>query len=362
MSINSLNSYNLFSDTGFNPWRFLAGLKVATPADISPGQQNTPVQPAAAAAPAVTPPTTATPQAVSTAAVAPAASGDTSSTATGVPIPQPNTTAAAGGTGTQPAAATPASQQLAYSDWQQSNRLEMTIHTREGDTVTLSIQRDRSVTDALYLQNATDQQTVGLSHSTQSSLSIGYTVNGNLSQDELNAIDNLVNQVGKLADKFFSGNVPATLNKIKALGFDTQTLTDFALQMNTSETKTAVQAYTSTGQLGADGSGTTAPAGDVANLAGFTQGLKQLLSDKQLNTKFDTGNVVKDVFRQVGDHHGPSHHRGHHHSHDFMSALSDIMDQLTQLAQNDPGTAAAAPVQPEQSAQPPVQPASGQAA
>ena len=357
MSINSLNSFNLFGDTGFSPWRFLAGLKVATPADASSGQQNTPVQPAVAATPAVTPPT------ITVAAVDPATLGNTSGTATGASTAQTGTPApaAADAGGVQPAATPPASQQLAYSDWQQSNRLEMTIHTREGDTVTLYIQRDRSVTDALYLQNATDQQSVALSHNTQSSLNISYAVDGNLSQSELNAIDQLAQQVGKLADKFFSGNVPATLNKIKALGFDSQTLTDFALQMSVSETKTAVQAYTSTGQLGTDGTATTAAAGDVASLAGFTQGLKQLLSDKQLNTKFDTGSVVKDVFQHVGDHHGRSHHHGHHHHHDFMSALSDIMDQLTQLAQNDPSTAAAAPT-PTQPDQPPAPSVSSQAA
>ncbi len=277
MSINSLNSYSLFGNAGFSPWRFLAGLKVGTAADSNASPQNTPAQPAVAAPAAVTPPL------ISTATTAPATAGDTSGAATTPSTPQPNSTAPTGGTDVQPTASTPATQQLDYSDWQQTNSLEMTIHTREGDTVTLSIQRDRSVTDALYLQNAADQQTVGLSHSTQSSLSIGYTVDGNLSQGELNAIDSLVKQVGKLADQFFSGNVPATLNNIKALGFDTQSLTDFALQMNTSVTKTAVQAYTSTGQSGSDSAGTAAPANDVANLADFTQGLKQLFSDKQPN-------------------------------------------------------------------------------
>lgn len=363
MNFNTLNTHGLLGNTGFDPWRFLAGLTVTTPADASTAQPNTTVQPAAADTNGAPIPATTAPAATGT---------DTSGVTGGTATPASDTAAPtpADGTNAQPpAAATPTDQQLGYSDWQQSRRLEMTVHTREGDTVTLYIERDRSVSDALYVQNGADQQTLGLSHSAQSSLDIGYTVNGSLSQDELNAIGRLAKQVGRLADKYFSGNVPATVNKIQALGFDSRTLTDFALNLSVSETRTTVQAYTgTTGPSGADTAAAT-PAADVTSLADFTQGLKQLLSDKPLNKTFDTGGIVRDVFQRVGEHHGRSHHHGHHHHHhhhrhDFMNALNAIMNQLTQSAQNDAGggdattTAAGGnPVPPEQPAPPASAPA-----
>jgi hypothetical protein len=352
MNINSLNLHDLLGSLGLGPWRVPGGWHATPPGhDRSCGHTGT------SACGSVTAPTgvdTQCSQGTTPAAATPAPAGpdttNTQDTAGGSAATGTTPTAAGDGTGGATADAT--NQVLAATAWQQDEQLNLTIQTREGDTVTLYIDRNRSVTNALYATAGADQQSLTLSHSAQSSLDISYSVDGNLSQDELTAIDQLVTGLGKLADKFFSGNVPATLNKVQALGFDNQVLAGFSLQLNYGESRTAIRAYAANAQPASDGTAAAgqSPAPDLNNMGDFIQGLHRLLTDKHLNGMFDTGRVVRDVFQKVADHHGDAHHHGHGHDHVFMNALNGILDGLAQLTQAD--TAASTDTAQTQSATP----------
>lgn len=72
-----------------------------------------------------------------------------------------------------------------------------------------------------------------------------FSLQGELDEDELNAIGDLVFQVNELAETFFSGDVEQAFENALNLGFDEQELTGFALQLTRTEQVQVVQAYES---------------------------------------------------------------------------------------------------------------------
>lgn len=70
-----------------------------------------------------------------------------------------------------------------------------------------------------------------------------FSVQGELDENEMRAIAELVENANGLADEFFNGDVEQAFNQALELGFDEQELTGFALQLNKVEQVQVVQAY-----------------------------------------------------------------------------------------------------------------------
>lgn len=136
----------------------------------------------------------------------------------------------------QPAADAQSSAALSYG---RSERTSLFITTQEGDTVELKIKTREAA--ALDASASGDQLLTELKLNTQSTTSIAFTVNGNLSADELTAIRGVIEQAGALAQQFFDGQLPNAFAAAQSFHIDATQLANVGLRMSFREQLTYSQ-------------------------------------------------------------------------------------------------------------------------
>ncbi len=121
---------------------------------------------------------------------------------------------------------------LSYS---RSERTTLFIKTQEGDVVKLKFQAGESV-DASASQSKDDGELVSELHvQARSSSRIAIRIKGELSADELSAIQAVVEQAGELASEFFSGDLAGAFAAASDLNVDGQQLAKVALKLKVRE-------------------------------------------------------------------------------------------------------------------------------
>lgn len=142
---------------------------------------------------------------------------------------------------------------IAQQDWDameiaaqsEQRSLSLAIETRDGDKVSINLQRSSSSSSASYDSQNGDEQ-ISLRLDKQSShLSFEYQVEGALDQDEEKAIKDLLRDIDRLADDFFAGNTPDLLKSSLKSGFDGSELNGFNLNISHTQTSIAARAYQS---------------------------------------------------------------------------------------------------------------------
>jgi hypothetical protein len=100
--------------------------------------------------------------------------------------------------------------------------------------------------------------------------SFSFSVRGELAQEELKAIGQLVSDANELVKEFFNGDIETTFKQALELGFDEQELSSFALQLTKIENTEVIKAYGTVSRLDQDGVDSNAvkavkPVTDYAN-------------------------------------------------------------------------------------------------
>lgn len=131
---------------------------------------------------------------------------------------------------------------------QVTNDFSFTLKTREGDVITISAAQQKSSSMAAMASNNGDSQMLAALWETNSSESFSLSVEGDLNMEEMKAIEALLKDIGKIADKFFSGRYEQAFDKAKELQLDNNTLA--SMSMNMTQTK-AVAQYNSVSSGGA---------------------------------------------------------------------------------------------------------------
>ena len=170
---------------------------------------------------------------------------------------------------------------LRYSDsvsYSRQDSSELTIRTQDGDEVRISFdslrqfELNRSLTlarqseqaakedrkDAQSKNSDTDEEQSRQEKSEDKLLlkaeqqvlfyeknGFGFSVEGELDEDELRAIGDLVDKTADLADEFFNGDVESAFEQALKLGFDETEITSYALQMSRQEQFKVTQTYES---------------------------------------------------------------------------------------------------------------------
>lgn len=112
--------------------------------------------------------------------------------------------------------------------------------TKEGDRVTISATSARSSAADYTSANKVTSSQVRTSSQTQSQ----WTLQGDLNEQELSAINSLLERVNKLAGEFFQGDLDTAFNQALALGYDQEQISNFSLNL----TKVEVQRVSATYQ------------------------------------------------------------------------------------------------------------------
>lgn len=129
------------------------------------------------------------------------------------------------------------------SQFKQTNEASLEIVTQDGDKVEISYSAFiQATTDQRY---ALDQKSASASYeySAESSIAFQFSVQGDIDDGEKKAINNLLNDVGKLAEQFFQGDVQAAFKAAQELGFDSKELKSFALDFQQSTQIQVAQTY-----------------------------------------------------------------------------------------------------------------------
>ncbi|NEX22073.1 hypothetical protein G3480_17460 [Thiorhodococcus mannitoliphagus] len=134
--------------------------------------------------------------------------------------------------------------------YERADDFELTLQTRDGDTVRVSFSQDLNAQGSFaYAQDDQGNRAavMDLSRSEQSGYS--FSVEGDLSVEEIDAIQALVQDVGEVANDFFAGDVQKAFEQVSDVSFDSSQLSSMNLHMSRSEQYSAAQAYQETQQI-----------------------------------------------------------------------------------------------------------------
>ncbi|MCU4676378.1 DUF5610 domain-containing protein [Catenovulum sp. 2E275] len=194
------------------------------------------------------------------------------------------------------------------SEYKQENNGSISLQTKEGDTVNISFASIQAYQQQLQQQSLTQVNQNGETQSSQQtqwnqayfqSNSFAFSVEGELNEDELKAIGDLVNQVTKVSGSFYQGDVQAAYQQAQKLGFDDEQISHFAMNLSqktyASQSYSAVSNYQSNQQNKADLPQTVKqPLNDyVKDLMDLVEKRQQNLAEEQ-----DLESIVNQVFNQ----------------------------------------------------------------
>jgi hypothetical protein len=149
-------------------------------------------------------------------------------------------------------------------------RFELT--TKEGDKV--SIRASSSV--GMSAAAGRDASGIYGSASQSSASSFELLIEGDLNENELKAINQLMGRIDKLAGQFYAGNLDEAFNNAVSLGYDDQQIAGYSLNLSQVQIQQVAVAY-----------GAFAPENDVR-------------APDLANQLAPVGNFIKDVFETLG--------------------------------------------------------------
>jgi hypothetical protein len=129
-----------------------------------------------------------------------------------------------------------------------------------------------------------------------------FSVNGELDEDELKAIGQLLADTTELAEEFFNGDIEAAFNQALELGFDEQELSSFALQLTKVENTAVIKAYETVSRFDSD-SVDSDPAKAVKPVADYLDKLLNVLDGTRLRLEGTNSyeNVVNELINKLGE-------------------------------------------------------------
>ena len=226
------------------------------------------------------------------------------------------------------------------------NSGELLIRTRDGDEVTLSFTDLKQVslenqvavtqTDQLGSDESDYDENAGGASFSQSLVArtlefSGYRIEikGDLDDDELNAISDLVNSANDLADTFYRGDIQSAFNQALELGYDDQELVGFALQLNRVEQTQAVKAYGYVQQYNEDDQQNERQEKLVKPVAQYLEKMLSVYEQSQTNlaSAEDYNTIINGIVNEMKDVQVPDLVQAINRFHTFNKQLVDALPQ-----------------------------------
>jgi hypothetical protein len=151
------------------------------------------------------------------------------------------------------------------SSYSLSKGSELTIKTQEGDEVRISFNSDYQHQNAAAYQSNNQSESFAYQDSKSYSASFSFEVNGDLNEEEQEAINALMSDLQKVSDNFFSGSLEDAFEQASKINMDTSQLAAFSMDLKQTESLVSVKEYRS-----------NMPGLDLAKqLAPLNEGLEQ---------------------------------------------------------------------------------------
>lgn len=132
-----------------------------------------------------------------------------------------------------------------------ANSFSFELMTAEGDRITISAASNHGFS-ANYATAGQGSFSASQSVSATSN-SLSWSVEGDLNERELNAINNLLGQINRLAGEFFNGSLDEAFNQALALGYDSEQIATFSLSLMRVEVQKVSAAYQTFNDRSAEG-------------------------------------------------------------------------------------------------------------
>jgi hypothetical protein len=129
-----------------------------------------------------------------------------------------------------------------------------------------------------------------------------FSVKGELDENELKAIGQLIADANDLADEFFSGNIDTAFNQALELGFDEQELSSFALQLTKVENTAVIKAYETVSRFDSD-TVNSDPVKAAKPVADYLDKLLNVLDGARLQLENNKSyeNVINELINRLGE-------------------------------------------------------------
>lgn len=138
---------------------------------------------------------------------------------------------------------------LGYGNYEYGRAREFSFEltTKDGDKVTIKASSSEGLAVEAGRAGRGNNSVSALNASYSSSESFSLSVEGDLSEEELGAINDLLGRVNDLAGQFFSGNLDTAFEQAVNLGYDDEQIGSFSLNLAQAEIQQVTQAYQSVG-------------------------------------------------------------------------------------------------------------------
>ena len=133
---------------------------------------------------------------------------------------------------------------LAGQDYYQlDNGASFEITTAEGDVIKLTYNSQFTQSQNYSYSNNEDGETFSYSASQSSSQALSFSVEGDLNDVEVAAINDLMADLQKVSDEFFNGSLDEAFEKAKELNLESPQLVAMSMNLQQSEVRASVREY-----------------------------------------------------------------------------------------------------------------------
>jgi len=208
-----------------------------------------------------------------------------------------------------------------YSSAASSNTFSLEVQTRDGDTVTVYYEQNNAMEE--YSSNGR------YSFSAMQDQAFSFSVDGELDDGEMEALNGLFEQVESLSNQFFAGNMGAAIKEAMDLGYDSSELASFSLDLSQSSAVQTTSAY----QSGYGAGNSSAPTANLESVKGpLANYVESVLAAAEQSNPFE--NVLEMMGTMAESLVGSDNDRLSAFRQ-FNQALADLSSARSELAESE---------------------------
>lgn len=133
--------------------------------------------------------------------------------------------------------------------YSKAESFSMDVMTQEGDKISINFSSEASITASLGAYSDGDTSAVSFGIDRNASSNYSFSVEGDLNEEELDALTSLIQDINLIAEDFYSGDVQDAFEQATELEMDKSQLMNLNVTMTQSASYTAVAAYEQVQQL-----------------------------------------------------------------------------------------------------------------